>query len=313
MSMYLVADIGGTNARFALIEAGSQTLLQQKTLPCAKYPTLLEALQAYLDSQSCDLHKIKRICLAVAGPVEEDIINLPNNHWEFSRDKLVRSLDSELIVINDFTAQMYGVLTLSSDELQWLGSSRPRSGLVSAAIGPGTGLGVAGITPGLEIIPSEGGHLAFAPVCEHEVEILRALWKKYPRASVERLLSGPGLSILYHINNGDQLDTTHLSAATVTELARAKEPAALQTLTDFISILGSVAGEVAIGLGARGGVYLTGGILPKLAGLYDPMLLRERFNSKGRFTDYCSEVPLAIVLAENNGLKGCVYAANNLR
>jgi glucokinase len=307
-TLELVADIGGTNARFACVASGEDTLLQLHQLPCAAYPHILDAIRSYMQLLPSDI-RISRICLAVAGPVERDEIDLPNNHWAFSRSQLAAELGCEVHIINDFTAQMLGAAVLNEDQLQWLGPARPDLTLVLAALGPGTGLGVAGLTPGGEIIPSEGGHLAFAPTTVHEVDLLEQLWLHYPRVSVERLLSGPGLGALYLANAriaGKSVDK--LAPEAISAGARAGDTLCRQSLQDFIGILGSVAGEVAIALGARGGVYLCGGILPRIEGLYEPALLRERFNDKGRFTDYCSTIALAQVKAPHNGLHGCVQA-----
>lgn len=306
----IVADIGGTNARFAAVRSGGGTLEALRVLHCADYPHITDAIRDYLTSLHPALH-ITRLCLAVAGPVETDRIDLPNNHWEFSRSALARELGLDLRIINDFTAQLLGVLTLSAEEIEWIGPARPVPALVIAALGPGTGLGVAGLTPGGEIIPSEGGHLAFAPASQHELDLLQLLWKDYPRLSVERLLSGPGLSALHRANSllaGKPAAT--LAPEAVSAGARKGDDLCVQAVHDFITILGSVAGEVALALGARGGVYLCGGILPRMEGLYDADLLRERFNDKGRFHDYCSNIPLALVHAEHNGLRGCVLALN---
>jgi len=307
-TLELVADIGGTNARFACVPMGEANLLHLQQLPCAAYPQILDAIHSYMQTLPRDT-RISRVCLAVAGPVEMDAIDLPNNHWAFSRSQLAAELGCEVLIINDFTSQMLGAAVLDDDQLQWLGPARPDKTLVLAALGPGTGLGVAGLTPGGEIIPSEGGHLAFAPTTVHEVDLLEQLWLHYPRVSVERLLSGPGLAALHFANAriaSKSVDT--LSPEAVSAGARAGDTLCRQSLQDFIGILGSVAGEVAIALGARGGVYLCGGILPRIEGLYEPALLRERFNDKGRFANYCGAIALAQVKATHNGLHGCVQA-----
>jgi len=308
-NMEIVADIGGTNARFACVTINDTRLLAFNSMLCADHPHLLDAIRLYMSTLDSTV-KIRRICLAVAGPIETDLIDLPNSHWAFSRSELQKILDIEVVVINDFTAQLLSVPTLSEHELIWLGPARVQQKLVIAALGPGTGLGVAGMTVGGEIIPSEGGHLAFAPVDEHEVDLLRWLWRHYPRVSVERILSGPGLLALYQANTVLSGQTTPqiTSAAQLTQLAHKGSEVALQSIQDFAAILGSVAGEVAIAMGARGGVYLAGGVLSHIEGLYPQELLRSRFNAKGRFTEYCAAIPLALLRAEHTGLRGCVYA-----
>lgn len=303
----IVADIGGTNARFAWLQAGGTALQDIRQLLCADHAQPLDAIRHYLASLSAH-GAITRICLAVAGPIETDWIDLPNNHWAFSRSELEQQLGCSVAVINDFSAQLLSVPGLQENEVEWLGPARPQPGLVIAALGPGTGLGVAGLTVGGEIIPSEGGHLAFAPVDAHEIALLQQLWQQYPRVSVERILSGPGLAALYHCNAALARHSGDLTAEQISAGARNGDALCRQSIHDFIAILGSVAGEVAIALGARGGVWLAGGILPKLEGLYDKALLRERFNAKGRFTQYCSDIPLALLHADHTGLRGCVHA-----
>jgi glucokinase len=306
-SIEIVADIGGTNARFAWLAEGSDVLQGISALLCADFTDPLAAIRHYLHQLDAT-RQVRSICLAVAGPIETDWIDLPNNHWAFSRSALEQALGCRLAVINDFSAQLLSVPGLAEHEVQWLGPARPQPGRVIAALGPGTGLGVAGLTVGGEIIPSEGGHLAFAPVDAHEVALLQQLWQHYPRVSVERILSGPGLAALHQANAALAGLASTLRAEAVTAGARQGDALCRQTIHDFIAILGSVAGEVAIALGARGGVWLAGGILPRLDGLYDQRLLRARFNAKGRFTQYCSDIPLALVRAEHTGLRGCVHA-----
>jgi glucokinase len=305
----IVADIGGTNARFAWVEPDDSTLHAVTSLLCKDFPQPLDAIRHYLGTLSMP-GRIERLCLAVAGPVETDWIDLPNNHWAFSCSELERALGCKVSVINDFSAQLLSVPGLGAEEVEWLGPARPQAAMVIAALGPGTGLGVAGLTPGGEIIPSEGGHLAFAPTDAHEVALLQVLWQAWPRVSVERLLSGPGLAALHRAN-------CRLAGITVAETLRPEQVSAgaqagdalcRQSVQDFAAILGSVAGEIAIALGARGGVWLAGGLLPRLDGLYDKQVLRQRFNAKGRFTDYCADIALALVRAEHTGLRGCVHA-----
>jgi glucokinase len=303
----IVADIGGTNARFAWLDSGGTLLNGIDRVLCADYARPLDAIRHYLARLPAQ-QPVSRLCLAVAGPIETDWIDLPNNHWAFSRSELERELGCSVAVINDFSAQLLSVRGLNAQEVEWLGTARPQPGLVIAALGPGTGLGVAGLTVGGEIIPSEAGHLAFAPVDAHEIALLQQLWRQYPRVSVERVLSGPGLAALYHANAALAGQPGSLVAEQVSTGARNGDALCRQSISDFIAILGSVAGEVAIALGARGGVWLAGGILPKLEGLYDKALLRARFNAKGRFTQYCSDIPLALVRAEHTGLRGCVHA-----
>jgi glucokinase len=304
--VHLVADIGGTNARFAYVLPNSDELMGIKIFPCADYPLFIDAIHAYIEQSNVE--SFDKICLAVAGPVESDWIDLPNNHWAFSRAQLQASLAASVSIINDFGAQVLAINQLCESELHWLGSPRPQGGQVIAVLGPGTGLGVSAMMPSGFILPSEAGHVAFAPINNHELEILKILWQRYERVSVERLLSGMGLENLYWANCLLEGIEREMAAPDITAGAHAGDEYCVRAVNDFCAILGSVAGEVALMTGANDGVYLSGGILPRLLGLLDEELFRTRFNSKGRFSGMCQQTPLAIVLAEQPGLKGCVEA-----
>jgi glucokinase len=305
-SLYIVADIGGTNARFSYVTSDNDRLQNIQCFPCADFPYLADAFKSYMSQAT--LAEVHGICLAVAGPVELDWVDLPNNHWAFSRSELERTLGIPVKIINDFTAQTLSVGALDQSELFWIGQPRPIAGQVKAVVGPGTGLGVSAMMPKGEIVPSEGGHIAFAPTDEHEVALLKTLWGRYQRVSVERLLSGMGLSNLYWANGQLQGVEKELSAPEIAAGAQAEDPLCLKAVTDFFNILGAVAGDVALTMGAAGGLYLSGGILPKIKHFLDIDSFRGRFEDKGRFREFCSSVPIALVLAEHPGLVGCVQA-----
>ena len=304
--LQIVADIGGTNARFAYVEHNSDELRGIEVFPCADFPFLADAIRTYM--QRDDVTRVDSICLAVAGPVETDWIDLPNNHWAFSQEKLAGSLGVSVEIINDFSAQVLSIDALEESELQWLGTPRPGGESVKAVVGPGTGLGVSALMPSGYILPSEAGHVAFAPVDEHEAELLKVLWERYHRVSAERVLSGPGLANLYWANCRLDGHCRELPAPEVTAGAQADDPYCRRAVTDFCAILASFAGDVALMTGAADGVYLSGGILPRILDLLDEDMFRERFQDKGRFREFNNTVPLAIVRAEHPGLRGCVQA-----
>ena len=308
----IVADIGGTNARFATVDPGDSQLQAITVLPCAEYATLSDALSAYIAQHN--IESVNQVCLAVAGPVQGDVIDLPNNLWCFSRSELQSQFSADVLVINDFSAQILSVALLNESELHWIGAPRPvpNEQAVIAALGPGTGLGVAAMTASGDILPSEGGHVSFTPQNKHEVDLLCQLWQRYDRVSAERVLSGVGLENLYWANCQLGGDSTRakppLTAPEISAAAAAGDEVCLRTIEDFSAILGSLAGDAALMIGAMDGVYLAGGILPKLLGLLDESLLRQRFDSKGRFSELCSNIPVAIILSEYPGLVGCVEA-----
>ena len=304
----IVADIGGTNARFAWIKRGETTLNNTIVFPAADYPHLEDAIRAYMLETA--IEGVEKICLAVAGPAGEDIVDLPNNHWRFSCAALEAGLDIPLSVINDFTAQAFCLDCLDENELCWVGEPRPRGGDIRTVVGPGTGLGVAIRMPSGDIVPSEGGHVAFAPTNDHEMALLKVLMTRYDRVSVERLLSGQGLSNLYWANARIKDEERELSPPEIVAGAGVDDPLCLQTIDDFFNILASVTGDFALMSWSVDGVYLSGGILPRVWNLFDVEKFRTRFEAKGRFREFCASTPIALIQAEQPGLLGCAAALN---
>ena len=307
----LVGDIGGTHARLATLAARDGSLERIGVLACADYARIDDAIHAYLDLH--DLDSVDEVCLAVAGPVDTDVINLPNNSWRFSRTALERTLEAPVTLLNDFTAQALCVQILSPGELTWIGDPRPEPGGIQVVIGPGTGLGVAVRLPSGEIIPSEAGHVGLAPTNAHEIEILRLLMERYSRVSIERVVSGPGLENLYWANSRIDGDpevgrAPRLSAQEVSELAESGDERATRSVNDLLDLLASFAGDMALANWSRGGVYLSGGALRKMMGFLKPERFRHHFERKGRFQGFCEGVAVAWIAADHPGLLGCAAA-----
>jgi glucokinase len=303
---HIVADIGGTNARFAHVEADSGELRDIEIFSCADFPSLIDAIKSYLGKSR--IVAPESLCLAVAGPVKGDWIDLPNNHWAFSQRDVAAQLGARLRVINDFTAQMLSTEVLKDSEFRWLGPNRPGGGGTRAVIGPGTGLGVAAMLASGGILNSEGGHMSFAPEDRHEAALLEVLWERFPRVSIERVLSGPGLENLYWANCRLDDSERELPAREITAGARAGDPLCLRAVNDFYAILGSWAGDIALMTGATDGVYLSGGILPRTADLMNEQLFLKRFGNKGRLSALVAKVPVAVIEADYPGLSGCARA-----
>jgi glucokinase len=306
----VVADVGGTHARFAtLTPAGGLENIEVMT--CADFPCIGDAIGAYFRGH--DIRRPGDVCLAVAGPVDQDPVDLPNNHWAFSRHDLERELGAPLTLINDFTAQALSIDHLAEGDLTWIGTPRLHEVGCRVVVGPGTGLGVAIQVPDGEVLSSEGGHVGFTPTSDHEIDLLRTLRTRFRRVSAERLLSGPGLENLYWANWHLRQDhaSSAWSAVTAREvagMAARGEPVALQTIVDFFDILATFAGDLALTAWATGGVFLSGGILPKLTSLFDLERFRDRFEDKGRFTRFCETVPIGWIRFEHPGLLGCAAA-----
>ncbi len=304
----LVADVGGTNARFAVVGDGPRDLRGVETLTCAEYPTVDDAITDYLSRHQIGC--VLELCMAVAGPVEHDLVDLPNSHWTFSRGELGKLLGTPVTVINDFTAQALAIDALEPEDLLWFGEPRPSAPGTRAVLGPGTGLGTAVQTIDGEILPSEGGHVGFAPSNEHEMRILKTLFARFPRVSAERIISGPGLENLYWSNRqlygpAPPSENEGCPAEHILRLASEGDAVAVRTVRDFFDILAGFAGDMALFAWSTGGVYLSGGVIQRLSEFLDVERFRSRFEDKGRFSDFCRTVPLAWITHDYPGLLGC--------
>jgi glucokinase len=303
----LLADIGGTNARFGL-EIGPMQVDVIAVLPCNDYPSLHDAMSSYLASPA-----VKRICatpirhaaLAIANPVDGDQVRMTNHHWAFSIESLRTGLGLEtLVVVNDFTALAMALPYLSPDQKVQIGGGNAQAGNAIGLVGAGTGLGVSGIIPvGEHWVPlrSEGGHVSFSPADEIELEILRFCWREYSHVSAERLMSGMGLELIYRALRANDVSDApaQLDAAEISQRALQGSCAiCVRTIDCFCAMLGGVAGNVAVTLGALGGIYIGGGIVPRLGHLFTNSRFRERFEAKGRFAKYLANIPTYLITAE---------------
>ncbi|MGP9801010.1 glucokinase [Rheinheimera sp. NSM] len=304
----IVADIGGTNARFSRVNLTSLALDQIAVYPCAEFATLADALAHY--RQQHQLTGIKHVAIAIACPVNGDEVSMTNFHWHFSVRAMQQQLDLEALqVINDFTAVAMCLPALSATEKVQLGSGEAQPGQPMAVLGAGTGLGVAHLLPVNEQyipLPGEGGHVDWAAQNEQEWFIQQMLAKEYGHVSPERLLSGPGLEAIYKALALYRRQVVEpLSAADIAQQALSGESAlATATVQQFFAALGSVAGNLALTLSTFGGVYVAGGIAPKLLPLAGQSEFRARFEAKGRFSAFNRRIATYVVTAEQPGLVG---------
>ncbi len=322
MTLQLVADIGGTHARFALNDPATRALTASRTVSAADHPDIGSAVQEYLRSVSTGdaaADSVRSACFAVAGPAGHDRIEFTNSPWCFSRAELERALGFEqLVVINDFTALALGVPRLDPDGLYCVRAGIAEPGAPRAVIGPGTGFGVSGLiscprgdgTVHWVALSGEGGHVSFAPTNELEIALLRFLTRERDRASVERVLCGEGLTSLYEFLAEHSGEVGRRPApADITRLALAgQDPLAGQTLDLFCAILGSVAGDLALTLGARGGVYVGGGIVPRILGTLGASAFVARFLAKGRLAKMLEPVPVHVIVDPAAALRGAAEA-----
>jgi glucokinase len=299
----LIADIGGTNARFALVGPDGRPHHEQQLL-VADFPGPVEAARAYLADR-----KVRDAVLAVATPVHSDRVALTNSPWVFSIRASREALGLDrLVVINDFTAQALAVPRLAPDERAQIGGGEPRGDAI-AVIGPGTGLGVAGlirVRDDWHPIPSEGGHVSLAPHDERDAAVLVQLQRRFGHVSDERVLSGPGLVNLataLAALDGVEFDVT--DPQEIARRARAGECRfCRETFERFSSLLGAAAGDLALTFCAQAGVYIGGGLCKHLDDLFDVGRFRAAFVAKGRFEQYLGAIPIYLVTRRDPGLLG---------
>ena len=304
----LLADIGGTNARFAL-ERGPGLIAQTETLACAAYQRFQDAVLAYL-ARNAVHERVRHAVIAIANPVEGDHVRMTNHCWEFSLAAARAELRLEtLLAVNDFAALAMAVPQLAASELVQVGGEAPVPGGVIGVVGAGTGLGVAGLLPardGWTVLESEGGHVAFAPADRREQEILEYCWRRWNHVSAERLVSGPGLALIHEaLAARAGLDAAPLEPAAIVERALGGgDPLCVETLETFCAMLGTVAANVAVTLCARGGIYIGGGVVPRLGEWFARSPFRARFENKGRFSSFAARIPCYVIHAPTPALGG---------
>lgn len=309
----LIADIGGTNARFALLDGLDRH--DEEVLACADYPDLVSAAEEYLQRVGAKVSgRPLEAAIAIAGPVTGDIIRMTNHAWQFSAAHTRQQLQlRRLIVLNDFTALAMAVRHLKPGDLDQIGGGKAQPNAPIAVIGPGTGLGVSGLIPnGDHWVPlqGEGGHVTLSVTNERELAVLQQLQQRFSHVSAERVISGPGLVTLYDALCG--VEGVIPDVLTPPEITRRAQEGTcrlcLETVSMFCALLGTMAGNLVLTLGALGGAYIGGGIAPELGPMFTSSRFRDRFEDKGRFTDYVSRVPTFVIRAELPALLGLATA-----
>lgn len=321
----LVGDVGGTNARFALLDDNNQPV-SSSTLRTDDFPSLASAIHTYLAEHNID--RLSAAAIAVATPVVGDAIKLTNNHWSFSIDETRTELHLDrLHIVNDFTALALSVPRLPPDDLVKVGGGEIAENHAKAIIGPGTGLGVSGLIPcngQWTALQGEGGHVSLGVRTAREFAVYELLTRKFRHVSAERFLSGPGLvNIVNALREIDGIPTHEFSPADVTkwgmaafeadggELDFKPEDSGLpdisgceEALRIFCQLLGSCSGNLVLTLGAEGGVYIGGGIVPRLGDFFVQSEFRHEFEAKGRMQGYLENVPSYVITAAYPALIG---------
>lgn len=316
----LIGDIGGTNARFALADTTQPGFSEEATLQCADYASADMAIKQYLDEVGAPSPDV--ICLAAAGPIVEHRVRFTNNPWSIDSDELAEEFAiTSVRLLNDFEAIAYSIPFLGSADCMPIGlpEAQPLDDehYTVGILGPGTGLGAVGLRKyGDLLIPiaGEASHSGFAPESQVQIDMLSALRERYDRVSAERFVSGPGIENIYwalcriHGEQKPQLKAPEI-------FARAKERSdsrSAEAVQVFFEILGQVAGDFGMALGAKDGVFIAGGIVRRYPELLENSRFRTGFEAKGRHRSLMEQVPTWLILHEQPGLLGASYCALEL-
>jgi glucokinase len=306
---WLVADIGATNARFGLVSPKG-VVLHTRTLAVVDHPTIADAITAYLGERGT-FSMPRQGAIAIASAITGDRVAMTNHPWSFSISALKSQLGfHRLEVINDFTALALALPHLTQEHRLQVGDGAPATGAPLGVLGPGSGLGVSGlILAGGSWIPlaGEGGHATMAPATDRESAVLERMRRHFDHISAERVLSGPGLVNLYNtLSMLDGVASRGYTAAQITDPAiGAADPLCAEATSMFCAMLGTMAGNLALTLGARGGTYIGGGIVPRLGQRFAQSPFRARFEAKGRFSEYLAAIPTYVINHPLPAFLGC--------
>jgi len=315
MGRWLLGDIGGTNARFAL--AGEGGIGPTAALKVEDYPDPQMAIRRFLAETE---RPPERAALAIAGPVGDDgTAALTNGPWRFDAGQLGDDLGiASVSLLNDFQAVAWALPRLAVDDLLKIGGGKAQAGKPLAVLGPGTGLGVAGYLPALDaplgqpwgesrprVLVTEGGHVTLAAATQREADIIALLRERFGHVSAERAICGVGLVNLHGVIAELEGQTVpERSAAEILEAAATGCPISAAAFETFCDLLGTVAADLALSLGAEGGVYLAGGILPRVSERFAASGFRRRFEDKGRFSGYLAAIPTWLITRPNPAFLG---------
>lgn len=312
MKLALVGDIGGTNARFALWK--DQQLHSIRVHATADYTGPEAAIQAYLEEEGLPPGVIGSVCLSVAGPVSGDEFKFTNNHWRLSNTAFCRTLQVDrLLLVNDFSAMALGMTRLQPDEFRVVCEGAPEPLRPAVVIGPGTGLGVGTLLDlgagRFAALPGEGGHVDLPLGSPRETRLWQHIHSEIGHVSAETALSGSGLPRVYRAicavdGHAPVLDTPE----SITAAGLAGDPIAEEVLEQFSTWLGRVAGNNVLTTGARGGVYIVGGVVPRFADFFIKSGFAKSFAEKGCMSDYFNGIPVWLVTAPYSGLTGAGVA-----
>ena len=313
----LLADIGGTHARFAIQNHQAEELSHLAVYKCAQFETLESCVKQYLEDQRPP--RPVACAMGIATQIMGDWVSMPNNPWAFSTAALKAALAFEqLILVNDFTALALSLPELVGTDLHCIAPGHAVSGSPLALIGPGTGLGVSGLFTdqqgGLVAISGEGGHVTLSADNPLEVAVVESLKRRFGHASAERALCGQGFINLYQavctIENRapEQLQSHDITARALLQ----SDESCITALNLFFAFLGSTCGNLALTLGARGGIFIGGGIIPGLLPALEQSQFLSRYLQKGRYSEYLRQIPIHVITADvSPALLGAGRALDN--
>ena len=315
-SMNFVADLGGTNVRFALSEPKKPSELHHICrFDADDFNGISDAIKAYLLSKGNPT--IEAACIAIAGPTNGSEYRLTNRDWRFN-DDLIKDVTGakRVVVINDFSALANAVPHLPSEHLVNLCDGTPQRDAPILVLGPGTGMGMAMLLPVEQrwhVVATEGGSIGFSPSGALERDVLQHLSASVERVIVEDLLCGDGLELLYQsLCDIRQVESSHFSAAQITENALNKtDLTSIDTVNLFCSLMGEYAGDMALATGALGGVYLGGGIPPRIQKILQTSDFCSRFKQKRKVAEFVKDIPVSIITANEPTLLGASQFLRN--
>ena len=314
-NLVLAGDVGGTKTLLMLAEIsqGVPRAVREARYDNSRFDSLEGILADFLGThyQPCVA------CFAVAGPIAGRQASLTNLPWQIDADELEKTFGfSQVRLINDFVAVGYGIEALGPDDMVQLQEGKPLAHAPCVVLGAGTGLGECLLAWGnghYEVIASEGGHVDFAPADELQIGLLRQLQSTFGHVSYERVLSGPGLVAIHEcLHSGDEKYPALTDPADITDAALAGDPVAMRTLEMFIAIYGAQAGNLALTCLARGGVFIAGGIAPRIIDQIRAGGFMRAFLEKGRHSCLMAEMPVQVVMNPNVGLLGAALTAGRM-
>ncbi len=311
----LLADIGGTHARFAL-ETARGEIGGVRVYRCSDHADVADAVRAYLsdvgEAGDADGGRVRHAALAIANPVDGDTVSMTNHDWRFSIDATRRALGFDTLrVFNDFAALAMAVPHLSAGQRRQVGGGHAAPAGTIGVLGAGTGLGVSALVrAGDAWVPlsGEGGHVSFAPADAREADVLHYARARWSHVSFERLVAGPGIAVIHAAlaarDGCDAPDADAADTAAIIDRALAGDARCAATLECFCGMLGTFAGNLALTLGATGGIHIGGGVVPRLGALFDASPFRARFDAKGRFAGYLARIPTFVITAPHPAFVG---------